>query len=101
MVAGLPFRRGAGDQLAARAPGEGVGDGLRMTGGKGARNRASAGIVAILRGYAIEPHLFQQQRVWPPAELIRFTVLVFQGNKTPAAVPAATHLFALGITGGG
>ena len=101
MVAGLPFRRGAGDQLAARAPGEGVGDGLRMAGGKGARNRAPGGIIAILRGHAIEPHLFQQQRVWPPAELIRFAVLVFQGNQTPAAVPAATDLFTLGITSGG
>ena len=53
MVAGLPFQRGAGDQLAARAPGEGVGDGLRMAGGKGARNRAPAGIIAILLGHAI------------------------------------------------
>ncbi len=48
MVAGLAFRRGAGDQLATRAPGEGVGDGLRMTGGERARYRASAGVVAIL-----------------------------------------------------
>ena len=53
MVAGLPFQRGAGDQLAARAPAEGVGDSLRMTGGKGARNRAPAGIIAILLGHAI------------------------------------------------
>ena len=60
VVAGLPFRRGAGDQLAARAPGESVGDGLRMIGGKGARYRTPAGIVAILRGHAIKPYLFQQ-----------------------------------------
>ena len=98
MVASLPLRRGAGDQLAARAPGEGVGDGLRMTGGKRACYRASAGVIAILRGYAIQPHLFQQQRVRAPAELIRFAVFVFQGNQTPAAVPAATYLFTLGIT---
>ncbi len=101
VVAGLPFRRGAGDQLAARAPGESMGDGLRMSGGKGARYRTPAGVIAILRGHAIESHLFQQQRVCAPAELIRFAVLVFQGNQTPAAVPAAAHLFTLRISGGG
>ncbi len=101
MIAGLPFWRGAGDQLTARAPGEGVGDSLRMAGGKRARYRASAGIIAILRGHAIKPYLFQQQRVSAPAELVRFAVFVFQGNQTPAAVPAATDLFTLRITGGG
>ena len=101
MIAGLSFRRGAGDQLAACAPGEGVGDGLRVTGGKGARYRAPAGVVAILRGHAIKPCLFQKQRVRAPAEPVRFAVFVFQGNQTPAAVPAAAHLFPLSIAGGG
>ena len=101
MVAGLSFRRGAGDQLAARAPGESVGNGFGMTGGKGTRYRAPAGVVAILRGHAIEPYLFQQQRVCTPAELIRFAVFVFKSNQTPSTVPAATNLLTLSITRGG
>ncbi len=96
----LHLRRGAGKQLTGGAPAEGMGDRFGITRGECARDSAATGVIIVTRRDAIEPDLFQQQRVRSPAEAIRLAVLIMQRRQSAAAVPTAPNLFARRVARG-